>query len=292
VDTITRLLSTDGLILIREHRRLKWAVYEAWHAGRLRRLHPGVFTGPGPVPESLRLRALSRWAPRAAIHGSTAAALWLGEWSGGRVELATPVHLVAPPWVVLTHRRVPANQVRVREGIRLVDPAYAAAELAGSDGGRSAMRMFAAGITTPREVAAAATWLADTPGNEERRRILADLERNPWSPAELLLHQLLRDAGVVGWVANPALRIEGAVIRPDVLLAAARLVLEVDGWAFHGGREEFQRDRDRQNALTSAGYRVLRFTWQDLSERPNEVLKRIRRTLSRTNLHGDAASGT
>ena len=288
MDTITRLLGIDGLIVVREHPRVKWEVYEAWHAGRLRKLHPGVFAGPGTVPEALRLRALTRWAPRATIHGGTAAALWLGGWAGGTVELAAPVALVAPRWVRLTRRPIAEQHRRWLGGARVVGPAYAAAELAASDGGRCAMRMFVEGITSPREVLAAAADLAGTEGNDIRRRVLRELERDPWSPAELLLHRLLHDAGIEGWVANPPLRIEGAVIRPDVLLEAARLVLEVDGWAFHGGRDAFQLDRDRQNALVTAGFRVLRFTWQDLTDRPAAVATRITRTLARTNLPADA----
>ncbi len=291
VDAIAILLARDGLIVVREHPGLKAGIYQAWHAGRLRRLHPGVFAGRGTLSEPLRLRALARWAPRSVIHGRTAAALWLGEWNGGPVALASPVALVAPAWVRLTRRTIPEQHVRWLGGARLVEAAYAAAELAAIDGGRCAMRMFVEGLASPQQVLAASADLACTEGNEARCRVLRELERDPWSPAELILHRLLRGAGIVGWVANPPLRIEGRVIRPDVLLGEAQLILEVDGWAFHGGRDAFQLDRDRQNALTTAGYRVLRFTWQDLTDRPQAVVARIRRTLARTNLPPDPRAG-
>jgi very-short-patch-repair endonuclease len=53
---------------------------------------------------------------------------------------------------------------------------------------------------------------------------------------------------------------------PDV-----RLAIEVDGWAFHGSREAFQDDRERQNRLATAGWTVLRFTWHDVVRRPTDV---------------------
>lgn len=70
------------------------------------------------------------------------------------------------------------------------------------------------------------------------------------------------------------------MVRVDVLFARPRLVLEVDGFDFHGG-EQFQDDRTRQNALVAAGFTVLRFTWWDLVDRPRRVASEVRTTLAR-----------
>ena len=80
------LLAIEGLILLREHPELRSTLYRRWHEGLVKRLHPGVFVGPAPVSESLRLLALCRWAPRAVLHGATGAALWLDEWSAAAVS--------------------------------------------------------------------------------------------------------------------------------------------------------------------------------------------------------------
>ena len=48
--------------------------------------------------------------------------------------------------------------------------------------------------------------------------------------------------------------------------------MEIDGWSAHSDRESFERDRRRQNALVNAGYVVLRFTWRDLKDRPDDVV--------------------
>jgi very-short-patch-repair endonuclease len=44
-------------------------------------------------------------------------------------------------------------------------------------------------------------------------------------------------------------------------------------------RSLFRRDRQRQNAVVLAGWTVLRFTWHDLTQRPNEVIAEIRLAL-------------
>jgi very-short-patch-repair endonuclease len=65
----------------------------------------------------------------------------------------------------------------------------------------------------------------------------------------------------------------------DFLWPEACLVVEVDGRETHGTRRAFQADRDRDGRLAVAGYRVLRFTWWDVTRRPAVVADRVRRLL-------------
>ena len=290
MDRIDNLLLNEGLILLREHPELRSGLYRRWHEGRLVRLHPGVYAATGPVSESLRLLALCRWAPNAVLHGSTGAALWLDQWTGGVVDLANPARLVAPPGVRVTLRRVPPAHVWQMGGRAVASAAYCAAELAAVDDGCTAMELFIAGVTLAGDVAAAARALVGTPGNTVRRRVVEGLATNPWSPAERLLHHMLRGAGITDWVANATIRVDGRRLHPDVLLGEQPLVLEVDGYAHHGGRDAFQRDRERQNLLAQAGFTVLRFTWADLTENPARVITRIQRTLGGMNQHRDPSS--
>jgi len=88
-------------------------------------------------------------------------------------------------------------------------------------------------------------------------------------------------AGIAGWAGDQRLSLEPrVVIRADVLFRRERLILEVDGFEAHG-RRQFQADRTRQNALVAAGYAVLRFTWWDLVDRPADVARQVRTTLTR-----------
>jgi very-short-patch-repair endonuclease len=41
---------------------------------------------------------------------------------------------------------------------------------------------------------------------------------------------------------------------------------EVDGYAFHRSMRSFAADRRRDAELMAAGYRVLRFTWDDVND--------------------------
>lgn len=74
------------------------------------------------------------------------------------------------------------------------------------------------------------------------------------------------------------------VARVDFCWPAQRLVVEADGFAFHSDRAAYRRDRERLNDLERCGWRVLRFTWEDVVHRPDHVL-----TLVRDCLAGQAA---
>lgn len=59
--------------------------------------------------------------------------------------------------------------------------------------------------------------------------------------------------------------IPGRRLRGDIVFPEARLCVEVDGWQYHGRLlADFKRDRDRQNTLTIAGWRLLRIPAGDV----------------------------
>lgn len=97
---------------------------------------------------------------------------------------------------------------------------------------------------------------------------------------EKRFHDLLIAAGLLGWEANVPIERDGRVIATvDVLFRRARLAVEFDGFGAHGGRAAFVADRRRHNQLTLAGYRVLRVTWDDLVQRPDEIVAEVRAML-------------
>lgn len=97
------------------------------------------------------------------------------------------------------------------------------------------------------------------------------------SEAEERLRQHLLDAEVAPWQHN--VRVAGYEV--DFLWPKEKLVVEVDGVAWHSSRHRFQADRDRDNALHAAGYTVLRFTWQRIDRKPMAVVARIAHMLGR-----------
>lgn len=113
-------------------------------------------------------------------------------------------------------------------------------------------------------------------GSPAARRLLQAADGGARSEAERLLLNLLQSAGITGWVANHPV----AGYRVDVAFLAARVAIEVDGLAFHSDTEAFHHDRVRQNAITSARWQILRFTWLDLTEYPERVIATIRHSIS------------
>ncbi len=90
---------------------------------------------------------------------------------------------------------------------------------------------------------------------------------------------VLLAAGLPRPRCNVELWVEGKRLEVDLLWQEQRLVIETDGEETHGTRAAFQRDRQRDQALTAAGYRVARVTWRQLEDEPTPVTARIRRML-------------
>jgi very-short-patch-repair endonuclease len=59
----------------------------------------------------------------------------------------------------------------------------------------------------------------------------------------------------------------------DLSWPALGLIVEVDGWAHHGGSASFERDRARDRRLVAAGWRVVRITWRQLVDDPDSVVR-------------------
>jgi very-short-patch-repair endonuclease len=66
----------------------------------------------------------------------------------------------------------------------------------------------------------------------------------------------------------------------DFLWPAHRLIVEVDGYAYHSDRRAFERDRRRDATLAAAGYLVVRITWRQLTETPEAVIARLASALA------------
>lgn len=64
-------------------------------------------------------------------------------------------------------------------------------------------------------------------------------------------------------------------------VVGSRLVVEIDGFDHHGGREQYESDRDRDAALSRLGHRVLRFSHRQVFERWAWVEASVRAALAR-----------
>jgi very-short-patch-repair endonuclease len=73
-------------------------------------------------------------------------------------------------------------------------------------------------------------------------------------------------------------RVDGYEV--DFLWRQPRLIVETDGFRHHGSRAAFESDRARDAHLQGLGYRVLRFTYRQVSETPGAVVTSLRALLS------------
>lgn len=91
---------------------------------------------------------------------------------------------------------------------------------------------------------------------------------------------LCESAGVQRPRVNAILHLDGHADEVDFSWPDHRLIVETDGYASHGPRHAFERDRDRDRRLLLAGWRVVRFTWRQVIDRPGEVVGTIRALLA------------
>ncbi len=110
-------------------------------------------------------------------------------------------------------------------------------------------------------------WLAlieDLP--RRLRRLLAQVDARSGSITESLVRFRLAQLGVE---VRSQVRFTGVGLVDFVI--GTRLVLEIDGFAYHSDPEQFERDRRRDARLSARGYRVLRFSYRQVTSRWSEV---------------------
>jgi very-short-patch-repair endonuclease len=70
----------------------------------------------------------------------------------------------------------------------------------------------------------------------------------------------------------------------DFLWRDRKLIVETDGFRYHGTRSAFERDRARDAHLQSLGFRVLRFTHRQLGGERSAVVAALRSLLAQSSL--------
>jgi hypothetical protein len=86
---------------------------------------------------------------------------------------------------------------------------------------------------------------------------------------------ILRAAGAPLPEMQTVLSPEGRVVRVDALFRPRRLIVEVAGHRTHSTRRDRQDDAERKLALELDGYDVAEFTYEDVTERPEYVVRRV-----------------
>lgn len=183
-------------------------------------------------------------------------------------------------------RRHPSRDVTVLDGIPITTPARTLFDLAGVLGARALEQALATAERMELLRAADLTSLLDHhprhPGAPVLRVLVSTESELAFtrSEAEERLLAVIDRAEL----PRPALNAQVAGYQVDFLFRPQKVVVEVDGFAFHASKSMFERDRSRDGDLQSHGFRILRVTWNQLSKKPEVVLARLARTLAHAEL--------
>lgn len=118
-------------------------------------------------------------------------------------------------------------------------------------------------------------------GSRQARRIVARCSDFAASEAERLCHQILRSAELGWFVANFPVQACGHIYKVDLAFVTERVVIEIQGLAYHSTPEQRRADDAKLADLQVVGWLVIRLTWHDLVERPDWVVAAVRRALNR-----------
>lgn len=257
-------------------------------SGRLTHLHRGVYAVGRPLlPGARELAAVLACGADAVVSHRSAAVLWgLTTVPPAEVEVSVVAKNRKSRRGVRVHRlsTLDARDRTERNGIPVTSPARTLIDFAASasadDLEWALAQARAMRLVGDWELSAALGRAANHPGMVAVRAALKR-EGGPRltrSEAERLLLRLIRDAKLPEPQANA--RVAGYEV--DFLWPDARVIVEVDGFAFHSHRSAFERDRTRDMVLRDAGYEVIRVTWRQIVEQPLRVVAHIARALAKS----------
>jgi very-short-patch-repair endonuclease len=257
--------------------------------GRLRALQRGVyFVGPVAPQLAGEMAAVLSCGRGAVLSPRIATSLWRllpPPTPPGDIEVTVMGRDPGRRPGVRVHRvrRLEPDEVTTFQGIPITTPARTALDLAAIVSARELEQAVAEvqrrGLADPRRLGVLVGRYPTRRGAGLLRRLTRPNERPAItrSQAEERFLALIRDAELPSPEANVMLH----GFEVDFLWREERLVVEIDGYAFHADRQAFERDRRRDAELAAHGYRVIRVTWRQLLDAPTVVVARVAQVLAR-----------
>ncbi|MBN9608705.1 MAG: hypothetical protein BGO26_11495 [Actinobacteria bacterium 69-20] len=262
---------------------------------QLVRVLPSVYTNRDPADPAVRLWAAWLWAGESAVIGGGAALF--GHGVIDRMPRAITIYV---PVARARLKRDPLRLIRTRldprdvgwhKGIRFTTPARTCLDLARwgerNDYLEAVLRR---NLTSPDALRTCAQRMATVQGYDRAFTAAIAVVTRPWSHPERVLHGVLTDAGVTGWVANDRTQTATGTVFPDIGFPDIKLAIEINGKRYHDEAVDpnaFERDHRREQALVDAGWIVIRFTAKQIERDPMGVLHTILQAVNR--LRGVAA---
>jgi very-short-patch-repair endonuclease len=223
-----------------------------------------------------------------ASHGM-AALLWqyLSVETPGAVDVSGE-RLRHVPGITRHRVRLCDDEAVVLRGVPVTSPARTILDLAGVVATRELEQALAVaerrhGASLRPRIRALLVRRPRHRGSGHLRRLLAALDASG-SPPLFLRSRAEEEALAMirrARLPEPQTNARVAGLEVDFAWPALRIAVEVDGFEFHGSREAFQRDHDRDRNLAAAGFQVLRFTWRQLTRDADATLAALAATIAR-----------
>lgn len=265
------------------NRRIRYRVKR----GRLHRVLPGVYRVTGaPDTFASQVQEAVKWVGDDAVISHWTAARLHGlprpYKNEARVEVSTEKDLRFPRVKVHIIESLTPDDITEVDGVRVTSPARTLLDLAISLG-RSRLEAYLDDVLR-RKLATIDQLQALVKRSRGRRgirwlrrlvRIRSGHSRVTGSGLENKGLTLIRRAGLPTPTIQHPTRIEGRPARVDFFFDRQRIVIELDGYAWHSTTRAFEEDRLRDNHYAEQGWTVLRWTWQATKRRPEALIRQL-----------------
>jgi hypothetical protein len=243
----------------------------------------------GEQPGDRLLRAVLQAGPFAvASHLSAAAALgWdlLDQPDRPQVIVPRQQRKAPPPGVRVRRQNLSSTDVMCVGVLPVTVPVRTAVDIASTEHELPATVAIDSALrlrqVTPAEMGAELRSRRYTPGHRRGQAVLDLADPTSGSVPESVARLLFRRAGLPVPCSQYEIALDdGRTARVDFAWPEHRLIVEIDGFAWHSSQNALQRDHSRQNRLTLAGWTVLRYTADDVRHRPEKILAEITEALN------------
>ncbi len=247
---------------------------------RLHPIHAGVYAvGHGALtPEGRWTAAVLAGGPGAVLSHRSAAALWrVLPDPGALIEITAPSQR-RTPGLCVHRRRLPLDEITSRGGIATTSVPRTLFDLAAvvprARVERAVNEAEVRRLTDPLSLDVLVQRNRGRRGVAvirlilDQRRIGAGVTR---SRLEERFLAFVDDAGLPRPQTNAGVQLGGRWVECDCVWRAQRVVVELDGHAFHATRDAYERDRIRDRELSAAGWQVVRVTWHQLERAPEAL---------------------
>ncbi|WP_159449160.1 type IV toxin-antitoxin system AbiEi family antitoxin domain-containing protein [Demequina sp. NBRC 110055] len=258
------------------------------HDGNAERILPGVYCGRAHRAHPVVMgEALNLWHPAGLVTGPLAVHLYAPSMpvpAVAHVRVINGRRPRAPSWV----RTIQGDSVTRKSypkmiGCTVPQDAVLDAWRVGSPGDRLDFLWQAlwTKVCTARQLSSTLAQAHRVPSRSALQQVLNWFRDGATSPLEVRAkYETFADARFreFEWQVPLVFGPRRAVV--DMLHRRAMVVVELDGDRFHSTVRARNDDRNRQTDLTAAGYSVVRFGWNDITQRPEWCRERVLRTVA------------